>query len=1248
MLLTNRPVNLTDTVTVHTGNALTRPLGIGHRTALDTSGNLFLVVRIDSDQSLRVIKQPLSDPGGAQTITSGVAGHTVLTANTFQSNIACAAGDDDILHIVFMTDTGGVKAIKYVPFSMTALTWGTEQTIQTGVGSATVTAFQGIDICVDKDNVPHVAWHTYMTTDYRLYYSVRTAGTWATPTLLDAAVVGPTFCPRIDVDDADRVLVLADDAGAWTAFEAGVTQALAGYGQAEVTHTSDNVRHIVFASDKRHTTIAGQVSTFATTVGAIKYEHPDSDGGDGADNKLKNLGVRLVADGHVLHILAAARGKLYQGSWDGEYWTMLREIANITEDLGKRDTIIIDSPARMITSTELWAAYKIDWTSDNGTPTACWSVAHLDTTCPPRGNITHHIVIDDVGYMTGSPLAKADISQAVPRVSVATEVRKEENLSDLSSVTQSSFHHGRGEREFANPLAFLDSDYVLTHIPDQVTPQYAASTSAKDGGGDFDGYPVDMILYQGNLYMLIRGTAFGANALYVWDNTDAEWDTVAAGLDTTNATPQDLEIYNEDLWVAQGDTDNARVYNFSGTAWADGGVPAYCFKEWDGKLWRADNINEIYFSADADNITTATWTLLGTVDDGAGTTSRIRGFEAYAGSLLVFADFGVYQIISNGNGTYTMLPLLNDESQRHTNNGRAHTNFGGTLFYNVQDGVTRFDGSTRSEVGPNRSPIAADKFAPMLTTERGTPSSMVATDNFMYMSITPDDTSTGRGQVMINGGTGWHKFFKSTVDGERVMFVFFTPKLTATGVLSKRTLWVNQGDVVKYIPLPTIGENPLHDSTMVYMTEDAGNPRLITGWSDDGLAALYKVIHEMAIRADNLVPHATDYNVVDIYFQSEAGTDSFTLTNWTYLATFDGAPEETIRITERVKKLNGPEASGSVGGLAYRRIRFLLDIRSRSTSAPVVLRSFTKRFAPRTQSRYGFTAVVNCFEELIRLDAGMDAGMADELRRRAYSLQLQKTPHYVDDGTLIPVVNQVLNSGFEVDSALDGLADNWTARATVTTARSSKHTRSGRYSQKVTVAVNQTAAAGVYQALTVPRGCDVRLGVSIFVESGTGVCLQLIASDGTTVIAQTSPVWPVSSHRSTAHMFDLMLDVPAASLTASTSYFIQVAVPLELVQTNAVGSCVYYVDDAFTYYGEEPPEYYIDGTMARCQWSEPVLNDTGGAITALSITGAGNSQSVQRRQYAVHVTGLTESFRHRKGPGKLDSQITLFMREASG
>src|SRR3990167_2680291 len=563
--------------------------GLGRRVAINSSGTVYAYLFGQGAAAGAVVKWPTPGDNSAQTLYTASGN---LTAPSFPRSVACDMGSDDVLHIVYVTFSGSTITVYHKKFNTTTDAYIAGETSVhslTGVNSSQHT----VDIYVDEDNEVHVALGLQTAIGpsvHKLFYAKTTAGVWgAVQTVISSQSSSPIYAVRLNVDVGGRVLILNSSSGAWTGYEdtdgdgTWTGTALTGVGQAEIISTNDGARHILFAGDKRHSIVKGPLSSLTSTLGAIKFENPFTDGGVEAtglsNDTYLNPGIVCATDGDVIYVLSSANGLLYQGQYKSGIWSFLRSIDTL--DVGYASVISVSIAKSLTSDGHLAALVRPLLTLGNSNRSILY---YINKDTPPRAGVTHDIVIDGEGYMLQGVLQKADISNTIPRISITGELRSEDNLSDLSSSTQDSWHHGRGDRVFANPFAFTDSDNLLTHIPNQVTPPYAEVATE-----DLDGYPVDMTLYQGNLYALIYGNAAANNSLQVWDNTNTERDAVAAGLDTATGVPSDLEIYIQDLWVAQGDTVASRVYDFSTTTWVTGTVPAYCFKEWDGKLWRGDN-----------------------------------------------------------------------------------------------------------------------------------------------------------------------------------------------------------------------------------------------------------------------------------------------------------------------------------------------------------------------------------------------------------------------------------------------------------------------------------------------------------------------------------------------------------------------------------------------------------------------------------------------------------------------------------
>ena len=123
-----------------------------------------------------------------------------------------------------------------------------------------------------------------------------------------------------------------------------------------------------------------------------------------------------------------------------------------------------------------------------------------------------------------------------------------------------------------------------------------------------------------------------------------------------SASPRDLQAFgtgaNSNLYIAQGEAVNMRRFNSDLATHADNGVPAKFLESFAGKLWRADNLNEIYYSSDPHSDGSATWTAPTGMNDGTvgDSTYVIRGMCVHDRSLWIGKDDGIYRIYNSSTG----------------------------------------------------------------------------------------------------------------------------------------------------------------------------------------------------------------------------------------------------------------------------------------------------------------------------------------------------------------------------------------------------------------------------------------------------------------------------------------------------------------------------------------------------------------------------------------------------------------------
>jgi hypothetical protein len=488
----------------------------------------------------------------------------------------------------------------------------------------------------------------------------------------------------------------------------------------------------------------------------------------------------------------------------------------------------------------------------------------------PSLGASHHIILDGVGLLIAGLVSRSDITSAIPRISVAAAQRRHTDFSERDTFGTSSWHHGKGELVLDDPDSFFDSEDVVTWIPNQLTLRPAISTA----DADIDGTIVDVQEFAGNYYFLVNGTAAAGNDLLVWDNTNTQFDTLTltgTDIDVSSGTMGNMVVYTDAgsatnyLYIAQGELDNAIRADSAG-AGTGIGQPARLFAVFDNFLWRADNINELYYSEDPSLGAGATWT--GPVRVG-NASYPIRGmFAGYRGALWVGKDDGLYAVQVNADGTaYVATQIIDLSHNKSSYNGRAMLEYGNHLYVSIHNTLLRYDGSTIQYMGPDRGAHPTERLF-SVQTEFGQPiqptdvlpstyqtgvtggiTGLAHDNNFLYASVDNEDETNS--YIYLWGGTGWHTVYKTADATTRIHSVFLTSRSTTTGVLQRPVLWFSEDEGVYYMPLPKLSHNPLDDVGLSYVSEG----HVITSWFDGGLNDVYKNFFDVVIEANNLIDH---------------------------------------------------------------------------------------------------------------------------------------------------------------------------------------------------------------------------------------------------------------------------------------------------------------------------------------------------------------------------------------------------------
>ncbi len=512
----------------------------------------------------------------------------------------------------------------------------------------------------------------------------------------------------------------------------------------------------------------------------------------------------------------------------------------------------------------------------------------------------------------------------------------------------------------------------------------------------------DQERFEGNLYSLLYGDLAAANRLVVWDNTTEQWDDVVASLDTTSGEPQDLHTFDDMMYVSQGETVNAR--RFTGSGWSDNGYPARRYETFDSQLWRADNINQLWYSTDPENDGAATWIGPGHVGSADyPIRNMLAGFD---GALWVIKDDGLYSVRWDTFNSVYLINLVIDLSDSIDDaNGSAMVEFGGNLYFTVSHRIYRYDGNTIQILGPNRGQSGLqDEFIGGLV---GHVSSLTTSGSYLIAAI--DNEGLSDSLVALWAGTGWHIIKRSS---GRIRSVFYQSALATTNVLSHPTLWWDDSttDAFNYQQWPRFDDDPLTDSESAFESTGSSN-QIITSWFDAGLPDIDKSFIDYVVEFTTSDSDVSAGHSITVHYQLDE------INTWNLLGTATASPLSVMRFP------NDDEIRAVTFG---KKIRYRLTfVQGTGTGTPILL-SWAHRFVVRPDSRYGWTLPIKSYDNHYDFDREALPLSAEETRRRLYTMRDQRTPLFYVDGSYTfnqpdtpALTNLVKNPTLRVESSVD-------------------------------------------------------------------------------------------------------------------------------------------------------------------------------------------------------------------------------------
>lgn len=165
-------------------------VGTGRRIVRDSNGYLYALMLDDANDDLEMWK---STDGGV-TWSEQDATHAP-GASASGADAAMAVDSNDVIHVIYETDTLGDLGIRYQTFS-SGVWAATYDEVVWGLGSKIVLA---MDIAIDSNNIPHV---TYIDDGDDIYYDNKVGGIWnSTDVVVDNS--GTSVAPVISIDADD-------------------------------------------------------------------------------------------------------------------------------------------------------------------------------------------------------------------------------------------------------------------------------------------------------------------------------------------------------------------------------------------------------------------------------------------------------------------------------------------------------------------------------------------------------------------------------------------------------------------------------------------------------------------------------------------------------------------------------------------------------------------------------------------------------------------------------------------------------------------------------------------------------------------------------------------------------------------------------------------------------------------------------------------------------------------------------------
>ena len=352
-----------------------------------------------------------------------------------------------------------------------------------------------------------------------------------------------------------------------------------------------------------------------------------------------------------------------------------------------------------------------------------------------------------------------------------------------------------------------------------------------------------LFMLDGTTLYHVTQPATGNSVIYVWDETNDEWDvaTQAAG-DAISNIVFDVAVSKNIAHMARSTTENIYTfYNNSGTLTGQDDATAandadrlLAFNDpVDGpQIWRAEN---------------DTWYM---------SRSDVKAFNtdlAFGDDIKFPEGFNILQLVSYNDQVWArttdgIYSLKNDRPSRlDVGLGTVieQTTYDAPLlakdlflYLGWSYSLERLYGGTLDDIGPWKGAGLPDGL-------QGSVSALAAGVGMVFAAVDGGSSNTSSVYALTEGGNIWHPIWEGWEAGQRVRNLFVQPQNGSTNPLR---LWISVGADLVYIDFPDESLNPLKDADQKYVWESV----VETSAMDMGAASLPKLFKELSVVSRNL------------------------------------------------------------------------------------------------------------------------------------------------------------------------------------------------------------------------------------------------------------------------------------------------------------------------------------------------------------------------------------------------------------